>query len=164
MPSTAGSFIHTPKGTRRLLNDELAKGLGMPKTWLEDQYPDGSSLKTTVALHILESLTPVLVREGIPHAAISPDRDVPNFVSDPPPNEDSFEWRPPNLSPSAPWYKARVLDLIRACCLYPCPGPMIKEGLTMLRHHRSNYTDTHPDPHHLQILWWMFPKEHWDDL
>jgi hypothetical protein len=55
MPPIAGSFINTPKGIRRLLNDELAKGLGMPKTWLEDNYPDGASLKTTVALHILKA-------------------------------------------------------------------------------------------------------------
>jgi hypothetical protein len=165
MPPIAGSFIQTPKGVRRLLNDELAKGLGMPKTWLEDHYPDGASLRTTVALHILESLTPLLVHaQGGPVAANLQDPEVPNFVREPIPNDESFEWRPPDLSPSAPWYKARVLDLIRACCLYPTPGPMIEEGLIMLRHHRSNYTATHPDPHHLQILWWMFPSEHWDDL
>ena len=41
---------------------------------------------------------------------------------------------------------------------------MIEEGLVMMRHHRSNYTTTHPDPHHLQILWWMFPPEHWNGL
>jgi hypothetical protein len=139
----------------------------MPKTWLLDQYPDGSSLKTTVALHIFESLTPLLVHEkGTPVAVNNPqDPEVPNFVvQEPAPNNESFDWRPPGLSPLARWYTARVLDLIRACCQFPIPGPMIEEGLVMLRHHQSNYTATHPDPHHLQILWWMFPLEHWDNL
>lgn len=30
--------------------------------------------------------------------------------------------------------------------------------------HRTNYTDTHPEPQHLQILWWEFPWEHWTSL
>jgi hypothetical protein len=135
MPPNAGSYIQTPKGRRRLSNDELAKGLGMPKTWLEDHYPDGSRIKTTVALHILESLLPLLVHRQGTSVALNPqDPDVPNFVSAPKPNDKSFAWRPPDLSPSPPWYKARVLDLIRACCSYPIPGPMIEEGLIMLRH------------------------------
>lgn len=30
--------------------------------------------------------------------------------------------------------------------------------------HRGNYNDTHPDPKELQIVWWEFPRDHWDDL
>jgi hypothetical protein len=64
IPSIPGSFIHTPNGTRHLLHDELTKGLGVPKTWMEDNYPDRSGLMTTVALHLMESITPLFVHEG----------------------------------------------------------------------------------------------------
>jgi hypothetical protein len=108
----------------------------MPKSWLEDHYPNGFSLKTTVALHIHESLTPLLVHEKASPVAANPqDPEVPNFEREPIPNDESFEWRPPYLLPSARWYKAQAMDLIRACCLYPILGPMIQEGLTMLRQH-----------------------------
>jgi len=43
MPARPGSFIRTDQGTRRLLHDELAKGLGVPKTWIGDCYPDGGT-------------------------------------------------------------------------------------------------------------------------
>jgi hypothetical protein len=44
MPARLGSFIRTDQGMRRLLHDELAKGLGAPKTWLGDWYPEGGAL------------------------------------------------------------------------------------------------------------------------
>jgi hypothetical protein len=62
MPSNPGAWIRTPTGTRRLLNDELAKGLGAPKAWwLHDRYPTTKATRATVALHILEALSPMLV-------------------------------------------------------------------------------------------------------
>jgi hypothetical protein len=53
MPTRPGSLIVTLQGARRLLNDELAKGLGTPKGWLGDRYPGGRAVTSTVALHIL---------------------------------------------------------------------------------------------------------------
>jgi hypothetical protein len=41
---------------------------------------------------------------------------------------------------------------------------VIKDGMRALEHHRSNYTATHPEPKHLQLLWWEFPPEHRYDL
>jgi len=52
MPFIPGSLISTPRGTRRLLNDEIARGLGVPKKWLEEVYPTGQLVRRTVALHI----------------------------------------------------------------------------------------------------------------
>ncbi len=40
----------------------------------------------------------------------------------------------------------------------------MEEGLNALRLHRDNYDADGPSPTHLQLLWWMFPKEHWDEL
>jgi hypothetical protein len=71
---------------------------------------------------------------------------------------------PPDLSIGSDWNKKRVKNLISACCQYLDPGPMIEAGLLALKHHRSNYTATHPNPMYLQILWWEFPPEHWDNL
>jgi hypothetical protein len=138
MHARPGSFIRTVRGMRRLLHDELAKGLGAPKTWIGDCYPDGGTLQHTVTLHILESLSPLLHTEDIGACPDPQDPDHPAyFVSEPPPNAEAFDWRPPDLSPQGAWYKARVADLLYACCLYPDPGPLIEEGLLILRRHRA---------------------------
>jgi hypothetical protein len=79
MPSQPGSIICTSKGVRRLLNDELAKGLGVPKMWLQDTYPNGRSVRNIVALHVLEALMPLLIRIT-EHAPLPPGtRDTPTF-------------------------------------------------------------------------------------
>jgi hypothetical protein len=41
MPYIPGSLIETSRGVRRVLNDEIARGLGVPKTWLGEVYPSG---------------------------------------------------------------------------------------------------------------------------
>jgi hypothetical protein len=82
----------------------------------------------------------------------------------PKPDHVPFVWRPPDLSYGSPWYKARVRDLLAACLCYEDPGPLIEEGLDQLRIHRSNYDSNGPAPTRLQLLWWMFPKEHWNEL
>jgi hypothetical protein len=41
MPARPCSLIVNLQGTGWLLKDELAKGLGTPKGWLEDRYPEG---------------------------------------------------------------------------------------------------------------------------
>jgi hypothetical protein len=118
-----------------------------------------------VALHILESFSPLLHTEDIGACPDPQDPDHPAyFVSEPSPNAKAFDWRPPDLSPQGAWYKARVADLLYACCLYPDPGPLIEEGLLILRRHRGNYNAEGPDPTYLQLLWWMFPMQHWDDI
>jgi hypothetical protein len=54
------------------------------------------------------------------------------------------------------------LRLAASC--YPDPDKLIRDGIRMLEIHRSNYTLEGPDPKQLQLLWWEFPKEHWDGL
>jgi hypothetical protein len=41
---------------------------------------------------------------------------------------------------------------------------VIEHGLQDLRRHRSNYDSEGPKPTHLQLLWWEFPPEWWDEL
>jgi hypothetical protein len=49
MPAHAGSYIQTKKGIRRMLHDELAKGLGVSSSWLDKQYPDGRLMEQSDA-------------------------------------------------------------------------------------------------------------------
>jgi hypothetical protein len=65
MPAQPGSFIQTDRGVRRLLHDELCNGLGVPKPWVLE-YPDGRTVRRTIALHLLEYLTPLLVHANTP--------------------------------------------------------------------------------------------------
>jgi hypothetical protein len=166
MPARPGSLITTRQGTRRLLNDELAKGLGTPKGWLMDHYPDGRALIQTVLLHVLEGLSPALLHaDAYAQPVPAPDHvESTDPIPTPAAEGPSFEWKPPDLSYGSPWYKARVADLVAASCTFPDPAPLIEEGLESLRTHRSNYDDAGPSPTKLQLLWWMFPKEHWVEL
>jgi hypothetical protein len=147
MPARPGSFIVTLQGTRRLFNDELAKGLGTPKVWLGDRYPEGRVVTSTVALHILEGLSPALLKESL--QASSGRVGLEPTISHAPSTEPAhmpFVWKPPDLSHGSPWYKARVQDLLTACLCYEDPRPLIEEGLEQLRIHRSNYDNDGPPP------------------
>jgi hypothetical protein len=178
MPAHTGSYIRTKKGTRRLLHDELAKGLGVPSTWLDKEYPDGRLMEQSIGVHIFEYLTPALQEKPL-HNRNPPLTDG-TFSPGPFPNillnnttDDShgsdFHWVPPNLMTTGIWHKKRVYNLKRAAL--QChrefgedPATVIADGMRALEHHRSNYTATHPEPKHLQLLWWEFPPEHWFDL
>jgi hypothetical protein len=80
MRARPGSFIQTDRGTRRLLHDELAKGLGAPKNWIGDRYPDGRTLQPTVALHILENLSPLLQKEVLQPRSNPQDLDDLSYL------------------------------------------------------------------------------------
>jgi hypothetical protein len=69
MPATPGKIIQTDRGRRRLLKDELARGLGVPKHRLEALRLTGRLLSETTSLHILEYLTPLLLLELSPPGA-----------------------------------------------------------------------------------------------
>jgi hypothetical protein len=64
--SRAGSLIWTRRGTQGLLNDELAKGLGVPKAWMNNQYPLVWLIHNTVDVHLIEYFTNTLVSEQTP--------------------------------------------------------------------------------------------------
>jgi hypothetical protein len=163
MPAWPGSLIETQRGVRRLLNDELARGQGTPKAWLGEHYPRGSVVRKTVAVHLFEYLSDLIVAGDaeIPPLIERPDDDsteATNF------DEPPFSWVPPDLSPTSDWTRDRAYNLVQAALQYEEPGPIIEDGMKMLERHRSNYTADGPKPTHLQLLWWEFPKESWDEL
>ncbi|CAJ1948036.1 unnamed protein product [Cylindrotheca closterium] len=75
-----------------------------------------------------------------------------------------FQWKPADLSPGGKWYLKRVANLEVAASHYPTPEAVIVDGLNRLRIHRANYTADGPVPKWLQLLWWEFPQEHWEEL
>jgi hypothetical protein len=75
-----------------------------------------------------------------------------------------FSWVPPNLAPGGSWHTKRMEHLRLAAACYSDPDALIEDGIRMLEVHRRNYNAEGPDPKHLQLLWWEFPKEHWDGL
>jgi hypothetical protein len=159
--------IVTERGTRRLMNDELARGQGTPKSWLGDQYPKGKMVRQTIAVHLLEYLSPLLTRprvnreDGKPHPTPKvQDRQAPDIA----PGQIPFEWKPPDLSSESAWNRTRIENLIHAAQRYVDPGPIIEEGMEILRRHRGNYDTNGPRPTHLQLVWWEFPEESWTEI
>ena len=94
-----------------------------------------------------------------------PTTDDPGLKADGPtstPMEKppKWDWKPPDLRPNRRWHRARVRNLKRAIKGRADADKLFEEGLEALRVHRQNYTDE--GPKFLQLLWWEFPKEHWD--
>jgi hypothetical protein len=76
----------------------------------------------------------------------------------------AFVWHPPDLQEGGAWFRARMESLQRAVQHYPKQrrAALLKEGKEILRIHRGNYDATGPSPTQLQLIWWEFPREHWD--
>jgi hypothetical protein len=121
-------------------------------------------------VYILEYLVHMQPQESEqPNTMQPPHSDTKDYresskMMDAPKDAELFEWVPPDLVPTGPWYKRVLLLLIFTCLLYPVPGPLLEEDILHLQAHRSNYNRSNPDPQHLQLLWWMFPPERWDAL
>ena len=80
----------------------------------------------------------------------------------------SVDWTPPDLTPGRSWHAARVTNLFRAA-RDTCEDPekwrqLVNKGLDDLTVHRWNYSEEGAAPEWLKVLWWEFPKEHWEAL
>ena len=75
-----------------------------------------------------------------------------------------WAWRPPDLSAGGRWHQRAVRELRLAADTTEDPEISFQEGLEMLTIHRKNYTTEGPKAQKLQLLWWMFPPEHWTTL
>jgi hypothetical protein len=167
MPFQPGSFIRTDRGVRRLLHNELCIGLGVPKPWVHE-YPDGRSVQRTVALHLLEYLTRLVVEpvnpEPAPVQKVTMKRSPTVTICEKIDDLIVFSWKPPDLLPGSDWTREMIRDLRAACDEYEDADIMFKDGLKRLKRHRGNYDSEGPNPTHLQLLWWEFPHERWDEL
>ena len=165
MPARVGAWIQTERGVRKLLVDELAKGLGIPKSWGGNPELVPSNLVTNLtSVHIWESLAPIV-------AAVQrcPSIPTPTPVMDPIDVDGAFHsaegewtWSVPDISVGSEWHVSRVFNLLHACKGLPDREALFQDGLTTLDVHRRNYGVD--GAQQLQLLWWEFPPEHWHDL
>ena len=194
MPDRVKALLRTEKGIRRLQSGELAKGKGVPSEWIvqcgNSTPVPNNVLKTTTCLHLWSTILDLVVRtliapggaeacaqvspEPVPTNLPAPDsnRTNPstNNLNDSTSDGDSrtsgqsgkWEWHVPDLSKDGDWYNARVHSLGLAVADLEDSGRLFTEGLRALEIHRGNYTDQ--GIKYLQLLWWEFPPEHWENL
>ena len=161
MPPTPGRWISTDKGVRALTPEEVGRGLGMKSEEAKDM--SGALLTRTTSLFHWEYLMDCL---GSPSAYPAIAGGTPQTVENQANRqvEPPFKWVPPDLSVGSPWYKERLKSLQKASWEFPDPPSIVKEGLSILDIHRSNYNSEGPAPTQLQLIWWEFPREHWGPL
>lgn len=168
-------------GYRQARNDELGKALGCPTGRVsqpESTKPDKGLGRTTSVYHWEYLSQAYQGRDpGQPETffgltsdtGASVKKELRRLHSERPPDPaerpDPFHWTPPDLTPGSQWWKLRVNNLQKAAQNYGDVWiDLVNKGLNDLRHHRRNYDSGGARPNWLKILWWEFPKEHWDDL
>lgn len=167
MPDQPGSLLSTERGIRRLLPEEIARGLGFPKEL--GLTPSASTITRTTSVFHWEFLSESFDRldgprpEDLSAAKEALKRD-PTSVTESIDEEEPYTWRPPDLSPWGAWYQERIKSLRASAATYSCPRRIYLEGIEMLDIHRGNYDETGPAAKQLQLLWWEFPPEHWEPL
>lgn len=169
MPYRKGAWVQTERGTRRLRDDELVRGLGGPKEW-KGSLAEGIVQRTT-SIFIWEHLASSLAEDG----KGGPPQGKRGVRTHGRKNEDWEEWeedpravpiawKPPNLGPDGEWYRVRIRNLREATRDLPNAQEEYEKGIRDLEVHRTNYDDEGPRPSTLQLLWWEFPPEHWQEL
>ena len=176
MPTAVGAWIDTPEGTRRLQADEVGRGLGIPKEQVSGPSPVNPKLLAhTTSVFVWESISETLASAPASSSSTPPvgiqwdDLKERAFVRERREQESkpdtTFSWTPPDLSPGGDWHAVRIANLKKAAATYGHQEQEIYEdGLTRLAVHRQNYTETGAAVKQLQLLWWEFPPEHWEDL
>ena len=180
MPSRTGQWISTDDGYRRLHVDELARGLGVPKTWISDpKLLPRPTVDHLVSVHLWEGITqclsslwPVVGLDqppiDAPLSGIPPPGSPATPPLAPPPDTSGdstpWVWEAPNLGLNGSWYRKRRRSLKLAAQTFPLEerAAIVDEGLADLARHRLNYGPC--GPRQLQLLWWEFPAEHWPGL
>jgi hypothetical protein len=172
MPAHLGAYVDTERGMRRLMPEESGRGLGIPKEWkVEPKRITKGRLERTTSLFHWEYLSSTLSRAArVPtkHDGIIPQPLTWNEVrekSRPETSEqDKFFWKPPDLREGHAWHQQRMTNLRKAAESFPDPTSVVEEGILALNTHRKNYTEDGPEAKKLQLLWWEFPREHWQPL
>jgi len=172
MPDHPQAWIRSDRGTRRLQHEELAKGKGMPPSWIKGKGSSSplrqSQVDRATCVHLwaaaMDVLRPWLLEErktGTQDQSSTKDTKVPKW-DDKEANDKEWQWETPDLREGGEWFKARVATLKEAIKEAPNPQELYEGGLRALAIHRGNYTGE--GPKRLQLLWWEFPKEHHEGL
>ena len=169
LPDSVGALIATDRGVRRLLPAELAKAKGVPPDWIARECLNSPSINGMTSLHLwaavaasLDDTIPVEIRR---HSTPSiPVEAEPPWMTPEGTGEDrEWEWQPPDLSQDGKWYHERLANLAAAVRGLPDESSHWLKGLDALELHRQNYAEG-GEIHRLQLLWWEFPPEHWDEI
>ena len=119
MPAIPGRWIKTDQGIRRLRNEEVCRGLGVPKEWnLTPEAMTATNISKSTSVYHWEYIGQSLSL----NLPTIPDGEHSRLErSNPPASNESVQhgaalkstitWRPPDLSKDGKWYKARVARL-----------------------------------------------------
>ena len=168
MPAVIGRWIKTEKGIRRLLAEEISRGLGVPKEWeASPELLTANTLNASTSIYHWEYISQCFIDTTITtdQVADTTTRLIPQTGSKPDLQpEQPILWRPPDLTKGGVWYQARVARLKATALRYPNYHQIVQEGLEDLDRHRSNYNKEGTTPTTLQLLWWEFPPEHQEEV
>ena len=175
LPDSIGTLIKVDRPgrssqVRQLLAEELGKAKGFPPEWelSSAAIAQGTDIHTWAA--IADTIWDAWHAAEIPMADNSepPKISGPSWTNDPEDVErdstanETWCWNPPDLSEGSEWYNERVRNLHLATDGRPDKDELFQSGLLELAIHRTNYGAE--GIKHLQILWWEWPPEHWDEL
>jgi hypothetical protein len=143
MPSTPMGWIMDGDGPRQLLLEEMAHGLGLPKS--RDVPPQA------LTPHLLHDTTSVFHWEYISQCflqlmdtsapTISVSQPVPTAGDEMPSSEAAYpDWKPPDMTPGGEWHTAWVERLRYACSFNDDSDSLLQDGLQKLMQHRQKYT------------------------
>ena len=143
MPPKVGSIIQTEKGTRRLTQEELARGLGIPKG--EETGLGVKSLHRSSSLFHWEYLSRSLERlqeldeppptpsAGSSDPSLLQERSEHHksnsSTSTSPKALHSFSWQPPDLKEDGEWCRQRTANLCKAARAYVNTEEVFQDGL-----------------------------------
>ena len=172
MPGRPGALIRTEKGVRGLQLNEFCHGLGFPKS-ISEHLSRSMAVRTTSVFQ-WEFLSPAL-SEIPPKMATSPDTAFASVSSTVDENAEltsnaagtaacpPFSWKPSDLKEGGKWFLTRITNLREACKSCTDPSGAFDDGISRLNRHRMNYDLVGPNPRWLQLLWWEYPPDQWED-
>jgi len=166
-PDMVGALVAVEGGIRRLQADEMAKAKGVPEEWIRQERLNIRNLNQLTDIHIWGAIAASLSpQDGTlePHFSQPTDEaDLEKQLMTTSEDGINWEWMPPDLSPGGKWHTERLQKLYMATEGHPEADRLRQEGMEALKIHRRNYEDD-GEIKQLQILWWEFPPEHWEEL
>ena len=170
LPDKVGALIETERGVRQVQGDELAKAKGVPMEWMMQDLLTVRAIHRLTDVHIWAAVASSLSSEQTTAPA---ERSQPwteadlsttfKLTEEEKADMETWEWSPPDLRRGGEWHNARVTSLEAAIEGKADANQLREAGLRALDTHRANY-EGDGTIKQLQILWWEFPPEHWEEL
>lgn len=162
------------KAVRKLTPDEWRKLKGCDGIHGSRDQCKLSVLVDSIESHVIsvlgEVVAPCLKPTDVPSVFNSVDPPVGMETVSPPSNpvkdesEEAWSWTPPDLRVGSEFYVNTVSKLRKACDTLPVNERerAFQDGLNDLDDHRNNYSGDGPTK--LVLLWWEWPREHWESI